>query len=184
MSDLQSFLGRLIAALEDAGGGYMLTGSMASTLYGRPRSTQDLDVVVHLTTADLDTLLTRLDPDSYYVDKNAARDAIRHQSQFNVIDMATGWKADLIARKRRPFSQSEYHRRERAVVLGVALWVATAEDVIVSKLEWSQKSGGSERQLQDVVGILEQRGPDLDRAYISRWCHDLGLLELWERVAG
>jgi hypothetical protein len=57
--------------------------------------------------------------------------------------------------------------------------VATAEDTILSKLEWAKKGGGSERQLTDVRGIVDVKGRDLDRAYIERWANDLGVLELW-----
>lgn len=183
MTDLRSFLQRLVSLLGEADVDYMLTGSMASTLYGRPRSTQDLDLVVQLTSSHLGALLPGFDPDTYYVDESAAREAIRQRSQFNVIDLASGWKADLIVRKDRPFSHTEFGRRRRAVVLGTELWVATAEDVVVSKLEWAKRSGGSERQMGDVEGILAQQGDSLDRDYIKRWCDTLGLLDLWDHLA-
>lgn len=81
----------------------------------------------------------------------------------------------------------EFDRRERAELLGVTTWVATAEDTIVAKLEWRTKGGGSERQLADVVGILRAAEDRLDRAYVDRWVTELGLTEGWteaQRVAG
>ncbi len=100
---------------------------------------------------------------------------------FNVVDMTSGWKVDLIVRKARPFSVEEFRRRTPASVLGTAVFVATPEDTILSKLEWASMSG-SERQLRDVSGVVEVRRGALDVAYIERWAKDLGLLDLWRKV--
>jgi len=184
MSDLRDFLSRMVGHLEATGVEYMLARSIASTFHGTPRATQDLDVVLELSKSALEALLSALGDEDYYVNADAARDALRCRGQFNVIDMSTGWKADLILKKRRPFSDVEFERRERATVLGVPLWVASAEDTVVSKLEWARESGGSERQLRDVAGILELKGRDLDIPYVERWCDELGLGDLWSRVRG
>lgn len=79
----------------------------------------------------------RLPAENYYVDLHAALEAHKQQSMFNVIDNATGWKIDLVIRKPRAFSREEFHRRQLVDLLDLALFVASAEDVIVSKLEWS-----------------------------------------------
>lgn len=100
---------------------------------------------------------------------------------FNIIDMRTAWKVDLVIRKNRPFSREELARRSELDILGVVVPTASAEDTIIAKLEWA-KQGESERQLRDVVGILRVRGENLDRAYIERWVEDLGLAEQWERA--
>ena len=163
---------------------FMVTGSLASTLYGEPRSTVDVDIVVVLNGVSLPRLLAALPEDQYYVSEDSALDAIRRQGQFNIIDMETGWKIDLILRKRRPFSAVEFERRERRAVLGVQLPVCTAEDSVLSKLEWAKKGGGSERQLRDVAGIVALQGDALDRAYIARWVGELEVAELWEAVSG
>ncbi|MGI9590618.1 MAG: hypothetical protein ACR2P8_04560, partial [Myxococcota bacterium] len=84
-------------------------------------------------------------------------------------------------RKERPFSVSEFERRLNVAIGQVEVCVATAEDTIIAKLEWAL-AGESERQLRDVVGILEQSGEGLDRSYIDRWISELGLRELWERA--
>jgi hypothetical protein len=89
--------------------------------------------------------------------------------------------SDPATRKPRPFSRSELDRRTKAQVLGVPVSVASAEDTVLAKLEWA-KLGSSERQLQDVRGILDVNGGALDRAYIESWLDDLGVRELWERV--
>ena len=91
-----AFLKRLIQIFVQAEIPYMLVGSMASTVHGAPRATQDVDVVIDPTRASLIQLLNGLPLDEYYVDADAAHDALQHRSQFNVIDLATGWKADLV----------------------------------------------------------------------------------------
>ena len=92
----------------------------------------------------------------------------------NVIDTETGWKASLIIRKDRAFSREEFRRRQQAVIGNVELFVATAEDTVLAKLEWRSRSG-SEQQLRDVVAILA--GRDLDTDYLRRWATELGIGE-------
>ena len=132
-------------------------------------------MAVELSVAGLTRLLERLPDDDYYVSAPAARAVVMRCSQFNVIDMESGWKADLIVRKHREFSTTEFGRRVRGTLLGVPVWLASAEDTVITKLEWSSKGGGSERQLRDVAGVLRLRGEELDHDYIERWCARLGL---------
>jgi hypothetical protein len=115
------------------------------------------------------------------VSPEAAREAWQARGQFNVVLLESGWKVDLILRKNRPFSREEFARRRAAVIAGVDVFVATAEDTILAKLEWA-RAGESERQLRDVVGILGASGPGLDREYIERWVGALGLEALWTRA--
>jgi hypothetical protein len=82
--------------------------------------------------------------------------------------MTTAWKADLIVRKARPFSVEELSRRARAEIAGAQAFVASAEDTILSKLEWAARGGGSELQLRDARGIVQVRGEKLDLAYLDR----------------
>lgn len=170
---------RITAALDQAGIAYMLSGSFASAYYGAPRSTQDIDLVVEATPAQLRAFVQSLSLDDYYVDLDAALEAHRRQSLFNVIDLTTGWKIDLIIRKTRAFSQEEFRRRQLVKLQGLALFVASAEDVIVSKLEWS-KLAQSHRQIEDVAGILTMRWESLDRSYLEKWVRELGLKAEWE----
>jgi hypothetical protein len=159
----------------------MVAGSFASAFHGVARATQDLDLVVDPTATALDSLLASLDPDTYYVDPDTARDALRRRSQFNVIDMTTGWKADLIICKARPFSVEELARRQPVELMGARTYVATAEDSVISKLEWAKQSD-STRQLRDVAGIIAIRADTLDLDYIERWVDALGLEAEWARV--
>jgi hypothetical protein len=159
----------------------MIVGSFASTLHGEPRTTRDLDVVIDPSAEQLDELLAALPADRYYVDPDVARDALAQRSMFNVIDSASAWKIDLMIRKPRAFSIEELGRRVAVEMLGVMVPAATAEDTILAKLEWSHQSG-SDRQLEDVRGILRVRGHSLDHSYIERWVDVLEVRGEWERA--
>ncbi|MGE0547888.1 MAG: hypothetical protein AB7O24_02655 [Kofleriaceae bacterium] len=176
-------LGRVVRLLDAAVVPYMITGSFASTYYGVPRSTHDIDIVIDPTRATLDALLVALPETEYYVDPQVAREALVRRSQFNVIDFDTGWKIDLIIRKARAFSVEEFRRRHEAELLGVRVFVATVEDSIVAKLEWA-KLGDSDRQLRDVEGMLAARAATMDVSYVERWVDELGLEAQWARVRG
>jgi hypothetical protein len=180
-SEPARFLGRIVAALDGAAVPHMLAGSFASGIHGTPRSTQDFDIVIDPSFDSLDHFLEALAGDDIYLDADVAREEFKRRGQFNAIDTATFWKADLIFRKARPFSRSELDRRVPVKVLGIDVFVATAEDTILAKLEWA-KLGESERQLRDVRGILEVNGESLDRAYVERWLDELGVRDLWERI--
>jgi hypothetical protein len=168
--------------LASAGVTHMVVGSFASSFHGVPRSSQDLDLVIDPEPASLGRFLAGLPPADYYSDADAARDALQRRSQFNVIDMATAWKADLIVRKARPFSVEELRRRVEGDLLGTRVFVASPEDTVISKLEWAKQGGGSELQLRDAAGILQLRGTELDMRYIEHWAGELGVDELLLRV--
>lgn len=145
------------------------------------RTTQGLDLVIDPpSSAELEALLASMPADEYHVDADTARDAFRRRSMFNMIDLDSGWKVDLIVRKDRPFSRVEFARRMKLTILGASAFVASAEDTIVAELEWSTQSGGSERQRRDVAGILANAGDGLDRDYIERWVRGLDLDDEWK----
>ncbi len=179
--EVSGLLDRIAQLLEAAHIPFMVAGSFASTAHGLPRSTQDLDLVIDPpSVAAIEALLASIPADQYYVDDNAARDALRCRSMFNVIDLASGWKVDLILRKNRAFSRDEFARRMKMNVLGVPVFVASPEDTIVAKLEWSKLSGGSQRQRRDVAGIVATVSAALDHGYIEGWVRDLELAEEWD----
>ena len=169
---------RIINILDAASVPYMLTGSFASSLHGMPRATQDIDLVIAPNVASLEALLKNFPEDQYYVSRDAALEAYHRTSLFNVIDFASGWKIDFIVRKRREFSRLEFDRRTPVHVLGTTVFVASPEDVLISKLEWA-KLAGSERQIDDAAGIIRTQGSDLDIAYIEHWAAKLALQAQW-----
>jgi hypothetical protein len=171
----------LIAKLDGAGIPFMVVGSFASTAHGEPRTTRDLDVVIDPTRDALDHFLAGLDPEQFYVDADVARDALLRRSMFNVIEMATAWKVDFVIRKDRAFSIEELRRRATATIADVPTPTATAEDTILSKLEWAKVSA-SDRQLADVAGILRIRAGTLDIPYLEYWLDTLELRTEWSRA--
>lgn len=174
-------LQRIAGELNRAGIAYMLTGSFASVFYGSPRSTQDIDLVIEVNATLLLAFLGSLPSSEYYMDPDAALEALRRESLFNIIDLKTSWKIDMIIRKSRGFSREEFSRRRHVDVEGVSLFVASAEDMIVAKLEWA-KVGESQRQIDDAAGILKMRGDSLDLSYLDRWVRELGLAHQWRNA--
>jgi hypothetical protein len=180
----EDVLARLARSLDALGIPYMITGSVASSFHGRPRSTHDADVVIDPTLDALRSLVRDLTNAGFYVDADSAEQAFGSRRQFNVIDMASAFKLDLIVRKDRPFSREELSRRQRVELAGATVALATAEDTILSKLEWAKRAGGSQRQLADARGIVEVRGNNLDHSYIEHWASALGVLEIWQQILG
>jgi hypothetical protein len=178
---LTEVLRRVTDALDQAAIPYMLTGSFASAYYGSPRSTQDVDFVLAATAPQLQAFVATLPSDEYYAEIEAALEAHKRGSMFNVIDLKTGWKIDMIIRKSRPFSQEEFRRRQRVSLQGISLFVASAEDVIIAKLEWA-KLAQSLRHIEDVAGILKIKGNSLDRPYLDKWIRELQLVEQWNQA--
>jgi len=176
-----AFLARLTRVLDDAQIPTMFCGSIASTYYGMPRTTQNVDLIVDLRPEDISRLLAAFPETDYYVSEDAAREAVRRRSQFNVIDFQTGWKADLIVRRARAFSENELIRRQRVEILGAEVWLATAEDTVLAKPEWAAMSD-SERQERDVAAILRIRGAKLDWDYLERWAAVLAISDVLQRL--
>ena len=135
----KDFFTKLIQKLEEANVEYMVSGSLGSSMHGEPRATNDIDLVIAPTEVQLHTFIGSLSQE-YYIDLEAALDAYRNRTMFNVIDRQTGWKADLIIRKDREFSREEFRRQINAEILGVGVKVISPEDAILSKLEWSKES--------------------------------------------
>jgi hypothetical protein len=100
---------------------------------------------------------------------------------FNVIDQRTGWKIDLIVCKSRPFSREEFQRRRVVQLQGISVFVASAEDVVISKLEWAHLAQ-STRHIEDVSGILRARWDLLDRPYLEKWIEELALAGEWKQA--
>ena len=168
----------VLGALETARIPYMVTGSFASAIHGEPRASKDIDIVIAPTREQLITFVRQFPDDRYYADEEDALESFSRRSMFNIIDFASGWKIDFIFLKQRPFSQTEFSRRKEEDLGDLRLTVATAEDVLIAKLEWA-KMGESHRQLEDVASIIRVKGDDLDTAYVETWVSELGLEQQW-----
>ena len=160
---------RVARALEREAIPYMVTGSFASSYHGRPRATHDADLVVDPEPGP--ARQARAPPRRRRVfpwTGNGPSDALRRRRQFNVIEIETGWKIDLIIRKERPFSRTELAAPHDELIwpANAKVAIASPEDTILSKLEWARESGGSEKQLADVLGDSggqPSAGPPLHR---------------------
>ena len=173
-------LTRLLARLQIP---FMLTGSVASSYHGRPRATHDADIVIDPTPQQFDALITALESAGFYVSREGAMRALRTRAPFNIIETEHASKIDLIIRRDRPFSKAEFDRR---IVVDLAfaedVAIVTAEDAILSKLEWARLAGDSERQLADAAGVVALN-PRLDSTYLELWSRELGVHDLWMRIA-
>lgn len=174
------FLVDMARRLEEASVPFMIVGSHGSSFHSQPRTTQDVDFVVDPTAEQLDAFLTSFD-DRYYVNSATAREALANRSMFNVIVVEFGWKADMIVRKDRPFSVEEFQRRQWHSWHGRPVPIATAEDVILAKLEWSRITE-SERQVADAVAVAAVQKDRLDHSYLRLWANELDIVDRLERV--
>ena len=175
-------LGHVVATLERSGIGYLITGSIASSLQGEPRATHDLDVVVAIEESHVAELLAAFPRPRYYVNEPAVRQAIRERGMFNVIDAEEGGKVDFWMLTDEPFDRSRFSRRMRKSALGLAFDVSSPEDTILAKLRWSRLAGDSSKTYTDALRVYEVQAGLLDRAYMADWAIRLGVTDLWERI--
>lgn len=181
MLDEFSVLTIVTSRLEHASIAYMLTGSVAVSYYAEPRMTRDVDLVVELQPADAARLVDLFGAD-FDCDVDRIHDAIVRQSMFNMIHTVAVVKIDIIVRKDTPFRAEEFRRRRQVEISGVPMWVVSAEDLILSKLEWARGSR-SELQLRDVRNVIAAQ-PTLDWAYVGAWAERLSMLDLLNEVRG
>lgn len=176
----------LVADIFDAlGVPFLVGGSVASSLIAIPRLTQDADVVADLGPQHVAPFVNALG-DRFYADEDTIRDAVRRTASFNVVHLATMFKVDVFVLRSDPMSLAEMARRTTIRVRDEPprdLPVATAEDLILQKLDWFRRGGGvSDRQWNDVLGIVKVCGPSLDGDYLKHWGRHARLTELLERA--
>lgn len=179
MDEQLEFLKLIVNRLETAGVPYMLTGSMAMSVYAAPRMTRDIDLVVDLDEVGAEKFAALFAQDCY-VEVETVREAIRRRDMFNIIHSEWVTKADFVIRKDTPYRVEEFGRREPVEMAGTIVYVATVEDLILSKLFWARESE-SELQLRDVRELLHGTS-GLDQAYLAEKAEELGLQGLLRRV--
>ncbi len=168
----------LVARLDEAEIDYMLTGPVAMNFYAQPRMTRDVDLVVALHLGQIGTLREALG-NHYYFATEAAINAIRQQSMFNVIHQEALVKIDCVIRKRDEFRLEEFSRRQVISVDGFSLWIVSKEDLILSKCCWAKESE-SERQLSDIQNLL---ATGYDKAYLEKWAPQLQVNDILTRAS-
>jgi len=180
MLDELAVLRMVTTRLETAGIAYMVTGSVAASLYAEPRMTRDIDLVVELHPPDASRLVDMFG-DEFICNADRIRDAIANRSLFNLIHTAAVVKVDIIVRKDTAYREEEFRRRRLSTIDGTGMWVVSPEDLILSKLDWA-RSSRSEVQLRDVRNVIAAQ-PSLDWAYLNIWADRLGVSALLREVA-
>jgi hypothetical protein len=176
----------VVAELERLGVRYYIGGSVAGSSYGYSRMTQDVDVVAELQMEHVKPLVESLQ-EAYYVNANTVADAIARRSCFNLIHNKTYFKIDIFASKNRDYNRAAFQRiRKRALVKenpATEFFVASAEDVILSKLEWYRLGDeASDRQWTDILKILEVQQHQVDRVYLQKWAVELDVSDLLNKA--
>jgi hypothetical protein len=183
MSEPQELLvlAEFAGALDELGIAYAIGGSVASSIYGQVRFTQDVDI----TTEPFDDRaekLYELLKSQYYINKQAMYQALKSGESFNVIHFETAFKIDVFVRKETAF-QRQLLARRRLLRLSDSIdrdfSIVSPEDVILLKLQWYRAGGcSSQIQLSDVIGVFNIQQDTLDLDYLKKWASTLGVLDL------
>jgi hypothetical protein len=170
---------------EELGVDYLIGGSLASSLHGHPRSTQDIDVVADLGPEDIVPLVAALQG-GYYFDEPAIRDAVNRRSTFNVIHLRTLFKVDVFVAGDDLPTRRELERRQTYTLdtdPSAEIIVASPEDIVVQKLHWHRLGDHiSERQWLDAMNVLNVRGRELDVGYMHDLAMQMGVDDLLSRA--
>lgn len=180
---LESVL-EVVDVFEELGVPYHVGGSLASSVHGVPRQTNDLDLVADVTPAQAVELGRRLGS-RFYVDVDMITRAIRRRASFNLVHLGSGFKVDVFIVGRGAFDRMEFARSGPYHLEGLPreLVVKSPEDTLLRKLDWYRQGGEvSDRQWSDILGILRTKGAVLDYSYLERWASDLGVEDLLARV--
>lgn len=166
------FFQDIIRFLNDNGISYMLSGSVALSVYTLPRATRDIDIVVEILPDDVNKFVQHFSK-NYYVDKDAIFDAMRRESMFNIIDSKSGFKVDFILLKSSDYHQTAFSRRRITEFMEMPIYTVSPEDLILAKIIWIQDYQ-SAQQMTDIANLLDVTL--LDRNYIHHWINQLNLV--------
>lgn len=173
MNRFTSVFERVVTELDRRAIDHVVVGSIAASCWGLVRSTQDIDLVVVVDPDEPTDLVLALESTGLYVPRSAAEAALASTGSFNILDPNTAGKVDIfVCASNDEFESMRLHRRVRAEILGVPAWVATPEDIVLSKLRWRTDSG-SETQWRDCIELASIN--DLDLEHLRRWATALGL---------
>jgi len=171
--------------LEELDVPYVVGGSLASSLHGIPRSTQDADLVAALRPEHIQPFIGRVEG-AFYLSPERVEAAVRRRTSFNLIHLKTMIKVDLFVFSETPLARQEMARRQVLPIPGepeAHLQIASPEDTILQKLLWYRKGGGvSERQWNDVLGVIKVQGRTLDLSYLNEWAERSGVEDLLARA--
>lgn len=174
-----------VESLNRAGLLYMVTGSIAGIFYGEPRMTHDVDLVVELNARRVADFVALFPSDEFYCPPEAViRTEVRRDTRghFDLIHLASGFKADIYPVGRDPLHVWAMERRRAENMGGIEVWMAPPEYVILRKLQFYQE-GGSDKHLRDVRSMLEISASVIDRGELDARISQLGLSEVWRKLS-
>jgi len=165
---------------------YYIGGSLASSIYGMPRTTLDADIVADINLNQIKSLKNELKKE-YYIDENMIKYAIKNSSSFNLIHLETSVKIDIFVYKNDAYQQNAIERRTEDTLVEndqrSKFCFASPEDIIINKLNWYQMGDKtSERQWLDIIGVIKIQGNLLDKKYLNKWAIKLKLIELLKKA--
>lgn len=162
---------------------YIVTGGIAVFVWGRPRFTADIDIVIELKTKDIDLLAENLKNigSSPFIQKEAIEEALKNKDEFNFLDGDTGIKVDFWIAKEDEFNTSRMKRGIWLEIGGEKVRFITPEDLILAKLNWN-KISPSDKQLEDIKSIFKISGEKLDRKYLTKWAKKLGVDDILKNL--
>lgn len=183
--DIAAALTPVVAAFESLKVRHYVGGSVASSFHGATRTTMDVDLVCELNAGQITEFL-KFFADDFYLSESAVRDAVRRKSCFNLIHLPTSFKVDVFVSRRRAFDNNAMQRAvegELGDQRRVSVSIATAEDSIISKLEWYRLSDEtSQRQWEDVTRLIELLGETADMKYLHTAANSVGVADLLDRL--
>lgn len=161
---------------------YYITGGFAVSVWGRPRATFDIDIVIKLLEPKIPPLAEALRKISKfgYIDEEAAKEALRRKGEFNFIDPETGIKVDFWTEKGNKIAKTEFERRIAKKIDKQKVYFISPEDLILNKLIWYEKSQSS-RHLEDAESVFKISGDKLDIAYLKKQAIKSGVAGLLKR---
>lgn len=172
---------KVTAVLEELGVPYFIGGSVASTLYGMVRTTQDVDIVAKLQNEHLEPFIRKLQP-AFFIDEHMVTDAIRRRASFNIIHRESMFKVDVFIPKEHGFAQKQFSRARKEALSSepeISAVVSTPEDTILAKLHWYRLGGEiSDQQWRDILGLLKMQSSALDQEYLRGTAEELQLADL------
>ena len=170
---------------EKLGVHYLIGGSLASTLYGMVRTTQDSDIIVQMRPEHIRPFVSALESE-FYIDQEMVAESIQRHSSFNIIHRETMFKVDIFIPSSRPFLRSQLARAQEQTFTfesQVSAKFASPEDTILSKLEWYRMGGEvSDRQWRDILGVLKAQAGRIDLDYLRQWAKELKVGDLLKRA--